>query len=578
MYDDMQPDNTMNALPNGEVDREGAMAKADLYKLANYSLKLFKKVQDEDQMEAWVQAKITKAADYIASVYHYLEYEMKFSEYGKALDDSDVISESQKAVLKNRLMEAKSKVAELKKNQAEKMKAKDSKKVEEGILSGGEEKCTECGGTGMIYREATPVPDHVKHKVEKYKTLVNATKAAHKRMDANKNGIPDEDEMEEGFGDTQEKEMKVGDTKKTRTGELTKTSTGVIHKNTSYHDEGDEIASNAKSGKGIKSHAKAQSAAEKKDKAPAQKMSPKSAKTWGMKDSAKFDNRDKTVDETYGQGVYAEGKGDGNLANNAKPYDKVTRGDVIAGRLGKDEKGGKDKKVKEALKGGQKKLDTDNDDDIDAKDLATLRGEKKVDEASKPSAGLTKAQKSATVKDAKAGKDIGKPGKSFDKVAKAAGGGEKGEKIAAAAMWKNKAKAIKESLVGNQINEASDSDAQALQGLVALVMKTDQKNAMAAMEQGDEAFTKYLQDKLAQGSVKPDPALLNQEMEKIQAKGGTDANANPEANPEGQPYAPASGATETNPGEELDISYNAESINESSDFARMKQLMTRLNG
>jgi hypothetical protein len=40
---------------------------------------------------------------------------------------------------------------------------------------------------------------------------------------------------------------------------------------------------------------------------------------------------------------------DGNLANNAKPYDKVTRGDVIAGRLGKDEEGGKKKtaKVKE---------------------------------------------------------------------------------------------------------------------------------------------------------------------------------------------------------------------------------------
>ena len=39
---------------------------------------------------------------------------------------------------------------------------------------------------------------------------------------------------------------------------------------------------------------------------------------------------------------------DGNLANNAKPYDKVTRGDVIAGRLGKDAMGGKaKKKVKE---------------------------------------------------------------------------------------------------------------------------------------------------------------------------------------------------------------------------------------
>jgi hypothetical protein len=37
---------------------------------------------------------------------------------------------------------------------------------------------------------------------------------------------------------------------------------------------------------------------------------------------------------------------DGNLANNAKPYNKVTHGDVISGRLGKDEMGGK-KKVKE---------------------------------------------------------------------------------------------------------------------------------------------------------------------------------------------------------------------------------------
>ena len=62
------PDPQQMDIPNGEVDHEGAMAKADLYKLANYSLKLFKKIQDDDQLEAWVQAKITKAADYIASV------------------------------------------------------------------------------------------------------------------------------------------------------------------------------------------------------------------------------------------------------------------------------------------------------------------------------------------------------------------------------------------------------------------------------------------------------------------------------------------------------------------------------
>ena len=41
---------------------------------------------------------------------------------------------------------------------------------------------------------------------------------------------------------------------------------------------------------------------------------------------------------------------DGNLANNAKPYDKVTQGDVVAGRLGKDEMGGKKKSNKPSAK------------------------------------------------------------------------------------------------------------------------------------------------------------------------------------------------------------------------------------
>jgi hypothetical protein len=252
------------------------------------------------------------------------------------------MSESKRQALKGWLMEAKSKVKELKKAHAEKVK---EKKIEEGVLSGGEQECAECGGTGMVNVPGRAVPEATKEKVRKYNTMVKATKAAHKRIDANHNGIPDDEEVDEGFGDVEEKEMKVGDKKKTRTGELEKTSTGVKHTNTSYKDEGDEIASNAKSGKGVKSHAKAQSAAEKKEKAPAQKMSPKKDKTWGMKDGEKFDNRDKEKD--VGEGVYeAKKKGDGNLANNAKPYDKVTRGDVIAGRLGKDEKGGKT--VKEA--------------------------------------------------------------------------------------------------------------------------------------------------------------------------------------------------------------------------------------
>jgi len=41
---------------------------------------------------------------------------------------------------------------------------------------------------------------------------------------------------------------------------------------------------------------------------------------------------------------------DGNLANNAPPYDKVTHGHVITGRLGKDHQGGKSKHARERSK------------------------------------------------------------------------------------------------------------------------------------------------------------------------------------------------------------------------------------
>ena len=54
-----------------------------------------------------------------------------------------------------------------------------------------------------------------------------------------------------------------------------------------------------------------------------------------------------------------------------------------------------------------------------------------------PSAGLSEKKKSAVAKKASAVKDIGKKGKMFDKIAAKAGGGDKGKRIAAAAMWKN---------------------------------------------------------------------------------------------------------------------------------------------
>jgi hypothetical protein len=105
-------------------NHEAAMARADLYKLANYSMKLFKMIQEGQELEGWVQAKITKAADYIASVYHFMEYEMKASEYGETLENSDVYSESVRRAFEQKLMEAKKQAAKVK---------KESDKVEEGF-------------------------------------------------------------------------------------------------------------------------------------------------------------------------------------------------------------------------------------------------------------------------------------------------------------------------------------------------------------------------------------------------------------------------------------------------------------
>ena len=55
-------------------DHEASMAKADLRRLHEYSMELDQMIQDGQELEGWVQSKITKAADYISSVKHYLEY------------------------------------------------------------------------------------------------------------------------------------------------------------------------------------------------------------------------------------------------------------------------------------------------------------------------------------------------------------------------------------------------------------------------------------------------------------------------------------------------------------------------
>ena len=74
-----------------DTDDDGWMAKSELYKLAKYAISLHGMIQDNDNLEPWVQSKITKAADYISSVKHYMEYIDIADGQPEVIDDLPVV-------------------------------------------------------------------------------------------------------------------------------------------------------------------------------------------------------------------------------------------------------------------------------------------------------------------------------------------------------------------------------------------------------------------------------------------------------------------------------------------------------
>ena len=322
-----------------EDDHEAAMARADLYKLAQYSAKLFKMIQEGQQLEGWVQAKITKSADYIASVYHYMAYEMKVSEYGEALENAEVYESELRSHLQTRLVEAKEKVKALKKVDAMKHKAhKTDKELEEMRQQANEEKSSTGG-----------------------------------EIDRSKKGVTKHKQNPDRFSDEPHTEPK--------------------------------------------SQAKSQSAADKAGDKAADKAEEKEGKNW-----EKRFGKDSVTRVKDGKKVAEGAKPDfldvNKNGNKTEPMKKA-----LADKKAGPKKGVNPfaKKTNEALKGGQKKLDTDNDDDIDKKDLATLRAKKKdkFKEAAQAKCNSTAKGKSCpvhgmkecgTYMEAKPGTgDVGKP-------------------------------------------------------------------------------------------------------------------------------------------------------------------------
>ena len=103
--------------------------------------------------------------------------------------------------------------------------------------------------------------------------------------------------------------------------------------------------------------------------------------------------------------------------------------------------------MEEALVGKQAVLDKNKNNKLDKEDFKILRGEKSTkEEEEKEDESLEEASYSA--KAARKGKDIGKPGKMFGKIAASAakkyGSEERGKKVAGAVLAKLRAKHMKE--------------------------------------------------------------------------------------------------------------------------------------
>ena len=338
-----------------QPDDEGGMARADLYRAAKHSMKLFQMIQDNQPLEGWVQAKITKAADYLDSIYHYMEYQVKFGQGAVAASVDDITGD----------METAARAA--KEDDEEKIDMDESMNYEQklqALLESAVKKAKkDYDGDGKI-------------ETNKDEVWGSRAKAAAKAGKPFKEGFPTVDDAKKNAQGTAG--MKPGEKKKSSTGgTIEKTKTGIKH-----------TAGKNYSGKGVA--------------------------------EAKFDPLKHVKNPTPGEKAAAKDVKRGSYADRAAMLKSAEKD----GRLKEA-----DGKCNHTAKG--KKCPVHG-----LKECGTMMAY----EAAKPSAGMSKGAKSALVKKAKAGGDVGKPGKSFDKVAKAAGGGEKGKRIAAAAMWKNAAK------------------------------------------------------------------------------------------------------------------------------------------
>jgi hypothetical protein len=185
-------------------DDEGGMAKADLYRAAKHSMKLFQMIQDGQQLEGWVQAKITKAADYLDSIYHYMEYQVKFGGGATVSSVQDITGDMETAA---EVADEEAEEMEESMNYEDKLKA---------LLESAVKKAKkDYDGDGKI-------------ETNKDEVWGSRAKAAAKAGKPFKEGFPTVDDAKKNAQGTAS--MKAGEKKKSSTGgTIEKTKTGIKH-------------------------------------------------------------------------------------------------------------------------------------------------------------------------------------------------------------------------------------------------------------------------------------------------------------------------------------------------------------
>ena len=85
-------------------DHEGSMAKRQMFKTYEYAADVYNMIQDGDEFPAWIQSKMTKIADYIGAVKHYLEYDHIMGERqltNTESDEKEKLAKKYKPAMKN---------------------------------------------------------------------------------------------------------------------------------------------------------------------------------------------------------------------------------------------------------------------------------------------------------------------------------------------------------------------------------------------------------------------------------------------------------------------------------------------